>query len=131
MFKRVDHVEILTRDARATIRFYVDVLGFRVLQEVPVPMSPMRGVAYLGLGDTMIEVLDVEGPDPRSDARWQVGYKALALEVEDMDAAVEHLQSHGISMSVPPVDLGDSFRGEFVDPDGLAIELRQWKTRIN
>jgi glyoxylase I family protein len=26
-----------------------------------------------------------------------------------------------------PVDLGDSFRGEIRDPDGLILELRQWK----
>ena len=27
-----------------------------------------------------------------------------------------------------PVDLGYSFRGEIRDPDGLILELRQWKS---
>jgi glyoxylase I family protein len=40
---------------------------------------------------------------------------------------VAHLKSKGIEITIPPVDLGDSFRGEIRDPDGLIIELRQWK----
>jgi hypothetical protein len=30
-------------------------------------------------------------------------------------------------MAREPVDLGHSLRGEIRDPDGLIIELRQWK----
>jgi glyoxylase I family protein len=44
-----------------------------------------------------------------------------------MAKAVEYLKSQGIAMARQPVDLGDSFRGEIRDPDGLIIELRQWK----
>ena len=46
---------------------------------------------------------------------------------ENMDEAVAHLKSKGVEITVPPVDLGDSFRGEIRDPDGLIIELREWK----
>ena len=49
-------------------------------------------------------------------------------QLEDMKTAVDYLQSKGIAtMAVEPVDLGDSFRGEIRDPDGLILELRQWK----
>lgn len=127
MFKRVDHIEIVARDAPATIRFYVDVLGFQIRQRVALKTLPMREVVYLRLGDTVVEVIDVSEPQAKSEAPWQVGYRALALEVEDMAQAVEHLRGLGVSMSRPPVDLGDSYRGELLDPDGLIIELRQWK----
>jgi hypothetical protein len=44
-----------------------------------------------------------------------------------MAEAVEYLKGKGIDLAVEPVDLGGSFRGEIRDPDGLIIELRQWK----
>lgn len=126
MFKRVDHVEIVPLDAERTIRFYTDVLGFSVVSSSEVRMPPLKEVTYLTLGDTMVEVLSVDGPAP-DEPGYRVGYRALALEVEDMERAVEHLASRGVSLTGGPVDLGDSYRAEFRDPDGLAIELRQWR----
>ncbi|MEH6576878.1 MAG: VOC family protein [Amphritea sp.] len=127
MFKRVDHVEIVTTNAAKTIDFYVDIFGFRIKDRNEVKMPPMKEVIYLELGDTVIEIIDTENPGPKSDAPWEVGYRAIALEVVDMAKAVDYLQSKGITITVPPVDLGNSLRGEIRDPDGLIVELRQWK----
>ena len=127
MFKRIDHVEIVPRDAETTIGFYVKILGFKVRNRVEVRMPPLREVIYLELGDTVIEIIAVDDPKPKSEAPWQVGCRGIALEVEDMAKAVHYLKSKGIAIAREPVDLGDSFRGEIRDPDGLIIELRQWK----
>ncbi len=127
MFKRIDHVEIVPRDAERTISFYVDILGFRITSRHKVDRPPMREVIYLQLGDTVIEIISADDPKPKSDAPWEVGYRGIALEVEDMVKAVDYLKGKGITMAREPVDLGDSFRGEIRDPDGLIIELRQWK----
>jgi glyoxylase I family protein len=127
MFKRIDHVEIIPRDAEKTIDFYVNVLGFKVKSRHEIIRPPMKEVIYLELGDTVIEVIAAENPAPRSMEDWQVQYRGIALEVEDMEKAVSHLKNKGVEITIPPVDLGDSFRGEIRDPDGLIIELRQWK----
>jgi glyoxylase I family protein len=127
IFKRVDHVEIVPRNAEKTIDFYVNILGFRIKSRNEVKMPPMREVIYLELGDTVIEIISVDDPQSKTGATWEVGYRAIALEVEDMKTAVDYLQSKKIAMAMEPVDLGDSFRGEIRDPDGLIIELRQWK----
>jgi glyoxylase I family protein len=127
MFKRVDHAEIVSRNAEVTIDFYVTILGFRIRSRNEVKMPPMREVIYLELGDTVIEIISVDDPKPKSEALWEVGYRGIALEVEDMAKAVDYLKGKGIAIAVEPVDLGDSFRGEIRDPDGLIIELRQWK----
>ena len=127
MFKRIDHVEIVPRDAATAIDFYVKILGFRVRNRVEVKMPPLREVVYLELGDTVIEIISVNDPKPKSEDLWQVGCRGFALEVEDMAKAVNFLKSKGIAMARAPVDLGDSLRGEIRDPDGLMIELRQWK----
>jgi len=127
MFKRIDHVEIVPGDIARSIDFYVNVLTFRIKSRKAVKIAPMREVVYLQLGDTVIEIIDTDHPEPKSEAPWQVGYRGIALEVEDMSKAVRYLKSKGIVIIREPVDLGDSFRGEVSDPDGLIIELRQWK----
>ena len=87
----------------------------------------MQEVIYLELGDTVIEIISVDNATPKSEVPWQVGYRGIALEVENMAEAVEYLKGKSIDIAVEPVDLGGSFRGEIMDPDGLIIELRQWK----
>jgi catechol 2,3-dioxygenase-like lactoylglutathione lyase family enzyme len=127
MFKRVDHVEIIPKDAERTIDFYVKILNFKIKNRHDVKVPPMKEVIYLELGDTVIEVISADDTTPKSEEPWQVGYRGLAIEVEDMAAAVEYLKGKGVEIAREPVDLGDSFRGEIRDPDGLLIELRQWK----
>ena len=127
MFKRIDHVEITPSDAEKTIEFYVNTIGFKVKSRQEMDRPPMKEIIYLELGDTVIELISAENPSPKSEDPWQVQYRGIALEVEDRDKAVEHLKSKGIEITVPPVDLGNSYRGEIRDPDGLIIELRQWK----
>ena len=57
---------------------------------------------------------------------WRVGYRMMAIEVEDMDQAVEYLKTRGIGISWGPAHLGKSKRAVIRDPDGHPIELRQW-----
>ena len=127
MFKRIDHVEIIPSNAEMTMDFYVGILGFKLKNRVEVKIPPMREVIYLQLGDTVIEIIAADGPKPKSGVPWEVGYRGIALEVEDMAKAVDYLRGRGIVITREPVDLGDSYRGEIRDPDGLMIELRQWK----
>jgi glyoxylase I family protein len=127
MFKRIDHVEIVPSDVGRSLDFYQKILGFKLRNRVQVNAPPMKEVIYLVLGDTMIEVISAEGPSKNPEESWQVGYRAIALEVEDMEKAVTFLRGKGIEISRGPVDLGTSIRGEIRDPDGLIIELRKWK----
>lgn len=126
MFKRIDHVEIIPLDVEKTIGFYTNVLGFKVKERRKVQMPPLEEVIYLTLNDTMVEILSVKGVTPASAMPWQASYRMLAIEVEDMDKAVEYLKSKGVEISRPPVSVGKSRRGEIKDPNGLSIELRQW-----
>lgn len=127
MFKRVDHVEIVPGNAEKTIDFYVDVLGFRIRSRKEMKILPMKEIVYIELGDTVLEIISVDEPKAKSNNPWKVGYRGIALEVDNMATAVNYLKDKGIAMAQEPIDLGNSFRGEIRDPDGLIIELRQWK----
>lgn len=127
MFKRIDHVEIVPSDVEKCLDFYVGILNFKIKERLPLDMPPISEVIFIELGDTVIEVLSVKNPESKSDAPFTVGWRGIALEVEDMDRTVEYLKNKGVEITVEPVDIGASIRGEIVDPDGFMIELREWK----
>lgn len=126
MFKRIDHTEIVPADYERTIKFYTEVLGFQAKERKKVGHPPLNEIIYLTLGDTMVEVMSVQKPAPLPSVPYEVGYKRIALEVDDMNKAIAYLKSKGVTVSVPPVNLGTSWRAEILDPDGLSIELRHW-----
>ena len=126
MFKRIDHVEIIPTDINKTIEFYVSILEFKIKERFLVPAAPMKEIAYLTLGDTVIELISVELPAETRRRQWEVGYRAIAIEVEDMDSAIDYLKEKGIPITWGPVSTGKGKRAEIQDPDGLPIELRQW-----
>jgi glyoxylase I family protein len=126
MFKRIDHVEIIPGDFERTVNFYTNILGFKIKVRRKIDRPPLREIVFLELKDSVIEIMSVENPAPVSGTPWQVGYPRFALEVEDMDKAVEYLKNKGVEISLTPVNLGTSKRAEIKDPDGLSIELRQW-----
>ena len=125
MFRRIDHVEIISCNLDRSIRFYTEVLGFAV-KERRRPSSPeIEEIAFVTLGDTMLELLSIKNASP-APAKAQIGFRMMAIEVEDMDRAIQYLRGKGVEISMGPVSIGTSKRAEFKDPDGLSIELRQW-----
>jgi glyoxylase I family protein len=62
-------------------------------------MPPMKEIAYLELGGTVIEHISVEDPAAASKNQWEAGYRAIAIEVENMDAAVNYLKGKGIALT--------------------------------
>ena len=91
MFKRIDHVEIITIDFEKSIGFYTEVLGFIVKQRLKVAAPPLVEIAYLELGGTVLELMRVPDAACATTEPWSTGYRMMALEVEDMDQAIDYL----------------------------------------
>jgi len=72
MLKKIDHIEIIPTDINRTMDFY---------------------------GGTVIELISVEKPDAKPQDPWIVGYRAIAIEVDDMDSTVNYLKSKGIEIT--------------------------------
>lgn len=133
MFKRIDHIELLTAAPDRAVAFYGDALGFRERERarVQTPAGPLD-LVYLELGGTTIEVMcypEAKAPIPARAAEQRLGWQCLALEVEDMDRALAELKAKGIACAWGPVKRPDYARAEIRDPDGNPIELRQWYRR--
>lgn len=130
MFKRIDHVEIVTAQPDATVEFYAGILGFTVRSRDRIDRSHLgvpMDLTYLDLGGTTVELISYEGasvsPAPRDE---HLGYRMMALEVEDMQKAVEFLGTKGIEVVWGPKVRETYVRAEIRDPNGFHIELRQW-----
>ena len=129
MFKRIDHIELLTSQPERAVEFYTGILGFKVRSRDRVPQTPMGplDLVYLELGGTTVELMCYPEAtiEKRALGEW-LGYRMMALEVEDMDRALTLLKSKGVEPSWGPVKRPSYARAEIRDPDGNGIELRQW-----
>jgi glyoxylase I family protein len=131
VFKRIDHVELVTDQPERTVDFYTRVLGFRVRNRDRVERSgagvPIN-LTYLELGGTTVELINYEGLDVApAPTGIHLGYNLIAVEVDDMEKAVEFLKSQGVEVVWgPKIRDKHSARAEITDPNGYHIELRQW-----
>ena len=134
MFKRIDHIELLTATPERAVAFYTGVLGFRERERMRIPQTPSGplDLVYLELGGTTLEVMCFPEAKPRIPERvseLRQGWQCLALEVEDMDGALSALKAQGVEPAWGPMKRPDYARAEIRDPDGNPIELRQWYVR--
>ena len=121
MFKQLAHVCIGATDLEKTERFYVDLLSmekafdfFRGDQHIGF---------YLSLGhNTFIEVF-VEDGDPQFE---RPPIKHFCLEVEDLDAVIQELQSKGVEVSAKKLGGDGAWQAWIADPSGVRIELMQY-----
>lgn len=131
MFKRIDHVELVTDQPERTVKFYTEVLGFKVKARDRVARSgagvPIN-LVYLELGGTTVELISYEGAQlAPAPSGLHLGYNLIALEVEDMQKAIAFLKTKGVEVVWGPmIREGQSARAEITDPNGYHIELRQW-----
>jgi len=130
MFKRIDHVEIVTDQLERTTQFYTQVLGFRVKARDRIERSGLGvpiDLVYLDLGGTVVELISYEGAsvDPAPE-KEQMGYRMRALEVDDMQETTDYLRTKGVDIVWGPRVRETYSRAEICDPNGYRIELREW-----
>src|SRR3954466_3040759 len=82
LFKRIDHIELLTAAPERMLAFYRDVLGFPAPSRSRIPQTPAgpRALGYLDLGGTTVELMCYPQASipPRSSER-ALGYLLIAL----------------------------------------------------
>lgn len=107
----------VTNMARAR-KFYEGVLGLKVSRK----LSKVFYEYDIGPGTLVVAC------DPK---HWQPSRKgtAVALEVRDFDAAVEHLRKKKIKLAIGPVDFPICRMLGVRDPDGNMITLHQRKKK--
>ncbi len=148
-FKGLQHIAFKVRDLETSLRFYTEVLGFRVIEHLKFD-EPSRGrssITFITCTDLhhVINLTELspearpENPPPPENTRTrrEYGFHHVAFEAEDKEtffAWEKHLRENGVELTAGPLlhspthPEGDGTWGEnramyFRDPDGNAIEI--------
>lgn len=128
---RLDHVALQVADIDRAIAFYTEVLDLPLMFKTE-DRKHGEVFAYLELEGGNLELLsriDSDGqPIPFTRPEIQKPYcPHVALAVDDIDAAVEKLQSKGIALIDGPLIIPGKVRWlYFSDPDNNVLEYVQW-----
>jgi lactoylglutathione lyase len=115
------HTMVRVTDLEESLRFYRDALGLEVMRQHDNPQGRFTLVflAAPGQPDAEVELTHNWDPETYSGGR---NFGHLAYAVDDIYAACERLQQHGVQILRPPRD----GRMAFVrSPDQISIELLQ------
>jgi predicted enzyme related to lactoylglutathione lyase len=110
----VDFVGCPTKDLERAVEFYGSTVG--------LPRSVYvkeRSYAEFETGNLTLSVYDAEAMGLEHHANPN----PIALHVEDVAAAREALQEHGVQFSGETLDTGVCHMAFFADPDGNALML--------
>jgi lactoylglutathione lyase len=122
---RLLHTMLRVGNLQRSIDFYTGVLGMRLLRQKDYPGGKFT-LAFVGYGDeadnTVIELTynwDTDHYD------LGTGYGHIAIEVDDVYAAVEELRGRGgkVVRDAGPMNAGTTVIAFIEDPDGYPIEL--------
>lgn len=124
--KQIHHIAIIASDYIRSKAFYCDVLGF-TLQAEFYRQERDSWKADLALnGQYTIELFSFPFPPDRPTRPEACGLRHLAFSVDDIDAAVRHLEHHGVRCEAIRIDpYTERHFTFFSDPDGLPLELYQ------
>lgn len=120
------HTMVRVSDLEASLKFYRDALGLEELSRRDSPAGRFTLVFLAAPGDhaAQIELTYNWDPEVYSGGR---NFGHVAYAVDDVYAACQRLQDHGVTILRPPRD----GRMAFVrSPDGISIELLQRGTAL-
>lgn len=119
-------VALTTSDYERLVKFYCDGLG---IEPAAIWNNDGGKAPMLNMGNATLELFDerqAEVIDQMEAGRRISGQVRFALQVPDLNAAIERLMAHGATLVHPPVltPWGD-FNVRLQDPDGMQITLFQ------
>lgn len=118
------HIAIICSDYERSKKFYTEVLGFQVQQEVYRKERDSWKLDLALNGTYLIELFSFPAPPARVSRPEAVGLRHIAFRVENIEEAIQALQQKGVTTEPIRVDEYTGRRFTFFpDPDGLPIEL--------
>lgn len=152
MIRGIDHLNIVVTDMERSVRFYTELLGFRQTAEVHLEgdwigrIVGLEGVKARAVfieppgGGPRIELLEYAAPTgaarTENSRANTLGLRHLAFRVEDIAAMAAKLRAAGVTLFSEPVRVpagvvkfaaGDKTLVYFLDPDGVILELAEYR----
>lgn len=128
---KIDHIGVAVKNLPEATRFYTEILGLKVAGTEVVADQKVR-VSFIPADDTNIELLESTEPDgpiaKYIESRGE-GVQHVALQVENIEKALEYLKGKGVKLIDQKPRIGArGIRIAFVHPKetkGVLLELCQ------
>jgi catechol 2,3-dioxygenase-like lactoylglutathione lyase family enzyme len=132
--KGVDHLALVTDDMKATIRFYTQVLGMKLVHVRRVPYAEERGQPpypnirhyFFDMGNqNLLAFFEYPKDAPRGnrDSIGSMQHVAFHADRATFERFKEHFRANGIPF-IGPVYLGDRFYSIYLfDPNNIRLEI--------
>jgi len=128
---RLLHTMLRVRDLDASLRFYCDVLGMKLLRRKDYPEGKFT-LAFVGYGDeSETAVIELTHNWGKTDYVLGDAYGHVAIGVGDIHATCDRLRAAGgkIVREPGPMKHGTTVIAFLEDPDGYKVELIEERDR--
>ena len=114
---RLQHTHIFASDIEATLRFWQDMFGARILFDTTV--AGARNV-MVAIGSGVINIYDQSPREGKGGA-----YHHLGIQTDDLNALIEHMKSKGFTFQKEVKDYGFMKYVMAMAPDNILLEIFQ------
>ena len=122
--KRLHHIAIICKDYEKSKRFYTEILGFKIEQEIYRAERQSYKLDLSINGNYLIELFSFPNPPERPSRPEATGLRHIAFEVENIENCIQILTADNIVSEPIRIDEFTNKRFTFLnDPDNLPIEL--------
>lgn len=121
---RIHHISVICSDFERSKKFYTEVLGLKILQEIYRSERDSYKLDLALNGQYILELFSFPSPPARLSRPEASGLRHLAFEVNDVDSIIAHLRTDGFDVEAVRIDEHTHKKFTFMqDPDGLPIEF--------
>jgi len=126
---RINHIALVVEDIDSALRFWRDGLGLDLTEVEPVPEQEAQ-VAFLPVGESHVELVQpttTTSGVAKYLAKRGPGMHHVCVEVEDVQATLNHLKAQGFRLIDETArQRSDGRRYAFIHPEsahGVLVEL--------
>jgi len=98
VIRKIAHIGVAVKSVEEVEKLYSEILGLPITGR---EVSPENKVSFIPLGDTAIELLESVEPDgaiARHIEKRGEGIHHIALEVDNVEKALEELKAKGLAL---------------------------------
>jgi methylmalonyl-CoA/ethylmalonyl-CoA epimerase len=123
---KINHIGIAVKNLDEAVKLYTDALGLKV-HEIEIVEAQKVKIAMIPVGDSKVELLestDPEGVITRFIEKRGEGLHHLALETDNIEAALDSVRASGYPLiDNEPRDGAGGTKVAFLHPKGAKIAL--------
>ena len=124
MLKNIHHIAIICSDYEVSKKFYTEVLGLTIIQEIYRSERQSYKLDLALNGNYVIELFSFPNPPKRASRPEASGLRHLAFAVDNLEVIINHLNQNQIISEPIRIDEFTGKRFTFIsDPDDLPVEF--------